>query len=330
MAYSIIDEYLLDFEIAISSINFAGIPALRKWIHKVIYESIRNTALWPNQMHLFGPKDHLFFKRDIMIIPDSAVLDYAESLIKPDEPKPKNHSEDFISGVTLFFPDGENSSPPESYELIDRTCTGNYAANLNSGSSHRNVYLCIKRSTEGNALTDVGVIKDSELDSLPSGYRVIQMSYYGEEAYIKEDKDNNNSKSFLTYEKAPHQKGYIQDIKVLFDEEIPKVREMKLHNETIGSSDFPVGYTMVKINSFNTKDRTKSIYLCFKRIGGTSLKTLVTQKAESQPQLYKSKSIFNTLSTIKTMAVNEVKDIKTSKNIRRRKSNSLIFLNQFD
>ena len=285
MAFSIIDEYLLDFDIVASSINIASIPSLKKWIHKTIYDNIRHKAIWPNQIRLFGPGDHFNnVTENIKINPNE--FEYSEPIMEIKEDiitKKSLPKKEFVVGVSLFFPEGKENSPPDGFELLDKTCTGNYAANLNSGSKNqRNVYICVKKDVIGSPITDISVVNENNLEDLPPEYRVIRVTYCGEEAYIKQifnKNDNSNITTFLCYEKGNKQSGYIEDIKIMFDEEIIKVRELKHYNQSQEIDAFPIGYTMLEINNvLQANGNKKRIFLCLKRVGGTKLKSLIKKR----------------------------------------------------
>ena len=309
MAVSIIDKYLLDFEIVASSFNLGSIPTLRTYMQSAIYENIQNIALWPNQIRLFGPGDHLY---QATPPPPSRELSHAI----PIESNSESSQSKFISAITLFYPDGENSSPPEGFELVDRTCTGNYAANLSSGSKYeRSVYLCVKTSTKGTPLTNIGTIRQNALDQLPEDFRLVMATHYGEDAFIAEPiKGDELSRVYFCYEKGPRQKGYLVDIRVMFDEEISKVRELKLRNQTQGLDEFPIGYTTRKVNAVKqVNGKVKNVYLCLKRIGGAKLMPLALEQSIGESLVSKSSSILNKLHSITSTAVKDVKEVHRNK-----------------
>jgi hypothetical protein len=312
IAISIVDEYLLDFHIAANKISLTMIPALRKWMQTLIYEKIKHLVLWPNQIRLCGPADHLHTSQGCPMEPLD--LQHAESLPSETIGNP------YVTGISLFFPEGESSSPPEGFELIDRTCTGSYAANLNSGSSAaRAVYLCINKSTSGPAITDIGGIKASQFEqgTMPEGYRAIRISHFGEDAFISESSTGDQgSRLYISYEKADPRKGIIEDVKVMFGEEVSKVRELKARWLDIGTEDFPLGYTILRLHTVPQDEAgkpPKSIFLCFKRRGGTILRPL--DRGENQSE--KGASLRSALTSIKTIAAQEIQQISHARSKKR-------------
>eukprot|EP00339_Tiarina_fusa_P010306 CAMPEP_0117012054 /NCGR_PEP_ID=MMETSP0472-20121206/10230_1 /TAXON_ID=693140 ORGANISM="Tiarina fusus, Strain LIS" /NCGR_SAMPLE_ID=MMETSP0472 /ASSEMBLY_ACC=CAM_ASM_000603 /LENGTH=244 /DNA_ID=CAMNT_0004715031 /DNA_START=1287 /DNA_END=2021 /DNA_ORIENTATION=- len=148
-------------------------------------------------------------------------------------------------------------------------------------------------------------------------------THYGEDAFISEDSSGDElSRVYFCYEKAMRtsgSSGFLCDIRVMFDSEIQKVRELKLRNQTQGIDEFPVGYTTLKVNTILLPNgKKKNVYLCLKRVGGTKLKSLVSEDGAKKNLQSGSSNILNKLQSITSIAVNEVKDIKRTQNEKRK------------
>lgn len=86
-----------------------------------------------------------------------------------------------VTALAVIFPDRKEFVPPgfcvvRKYEITEgeSSKSTSYSANLNYGSNGERVYLCYRRSREGNPITGVLPLQPSNDELIPEGYTVLE------------------------------------------------------------------------------------------------------------------------------------------------------------
>ena len=99
-----------------------------------------------------------------------------------------------ITGLSIFYP-SLDVKPPPNYEVILETPNGE-PASLNTGNNGIEAFLCFSTS-EGNPITGLSLINESEDYVLPEDFRVLELSPTGHKANL--NKKTDGDRLFLSY-----------------------------------------------------------------------------------------------------------------------------------
>ena len=80
-----------------------------------------------------------------------------------------------ITNFIVVFPDRNEYTPP-GFVVVNR---GKTACNLNSGTSAERIFLCYKKDSNGNPITDVQIILPTKGETPPAGFNIIEKSISG-------------------------------------------------------------------------------------------------------------------------------------------------------
>lgn len=93
-----------------------------------------------------------------------------------------------ITSLSVVFAD-THEEPPYGFELITKSVSGQFDADLNSGSgSGRKIFLGIHRG-EGPYISDIGVILTEKKEVCPSGYHEVKHTPFGNKADVNSGTD---------------------------------------------------------------------------------------------------------------------------------------------
>ena len=292
MGMSILEDYLLNFDIKISNLlPITAIPQLKEWLQTTIKNLVEKKFKWPKQTKVFGPIDHFLTSiNEQVVIPFEFEdkLKYSENILRNEEVNFNFKEQEIpIVGINLYFPNSNNTIP-EGWELLEKSASGRYRANLNNkNNKEKEVYFIIKKyrkkssdaedtANDESVLTDVAFTYLKNIDSLPSGYKVSLQNFSGEESFISQsNKNDEDSRIYLACERKRIDQiascGFITDIQVCFENEIELLKKNESNSQTFS----PSGYYFIKIHEYSILDseQRNSVYLAIKFVGGSKLKS---------------------------------------------------------
>jgi Sec7 domain/Mon2/Sec7/BIG1-like, HUS domain/FYVE zinc finger len=104
-----------------------------------------------------------------------------------------------ITSISVIFKD-TFEEPPYGFEVVQKTATNAYDANLNSGTAGHWIYLAVHRDC-GPPITDIGVLIADRKETLPAGYHQVIHTPFGHLADLNSGSDG--TPIFVCFRTAP-------------------------------------------------------------------------------------------------------------------------------
>lgn len=114
---------------------------------------------------------------------DASALSSEPIALEESNDKDSEDGEQLLVDITFIF---DEEAAPDDYDVITRTVTGSFEADLNSGSGGKTVLMCVKkesrkklRAQHAKPITNLTLIQVTRNESKPLGYDCIDRSATG-------------------------------------------------------------------------------------------------------------------------------------------------------
>lgn len=242
VSLSLVGKPDIDFKVNIlGRVNGARIKGLYDWIRTAIHNSIFPLLLWPQSMSVSLEGTYL---------PHHVLGRWAgppQSLLEHERPQTPIAEIGVVTANEETLPDG--------WELLGRTVTGFFPADLNHGSADRELYICYRRAEQDEPRPPINglcLLYPETGESPPQDFTVVQLTVGGSDA----DLNTGGEPTYLAFTRG---------------EQSPIV-DLALFNETREHVK-PKGFTVLELSpagrnaNLNRGKAADVIYACYS--GGT-------------------------------------------------------------
>mmetsp|Transcript_1594 Transcript_1594/g.5626 ORF Transcript_1594/g.5626 Transcript_1594/m.5626 type:complete len:852 (+) Transcript_1594:33-2588(+) len=243
VSLSLIGRPDIDFKVnLLGRVNGSRISGLYDWIREAIHTSIHPLLVWPQSMSMTLEGDYL---------PHHMLGRWAGPPGELLESSPAENLPIAEVGVVT----ANEETLPEGWEVLGRTVSGFFPADLNHGSADRELYICYRRVAPGEErppINGICLIFPDLGEAPPPDFTVVQLTVGGADA----DLNTGGDAAYLAFSRGAEK----------------PLTEVALFNETEENVK-PRGYAVLELTpggrtaNLNKGKAADVLYVCYR--GGT-------------------------------------------------------------